>query len=331
MELQCMDLCNRSFDEMKILMNDVCEKWPTDCKEGEKLTKQRAFRKCLVILEYPLMASNQTPYRRLISELTKGLNWAFSNDPSPKPDLTMREHKTDDASQQSQVNLPNFNSQMLEINGIYRIAKVFNKRTVNALRDIVKRAFEDNTSKLKWLADSAGNGKNGVYFYINPTKYKTNKNEANALKMLQQKLAERFYQKNTDEYKKAMNSRMIALGYGENGENWTHQDQSRTSKYQALVLLSIPGVDFNGGELFVQNGKIPKTNAPTIDQISNFASGGSAGDVVVFKANNVDGGIDFYHGMTTVKKGVNDNCERWCIGLFQPPETTSSGSKRKSK
>ena len=128
-----------------------------------------------------------------------------------------------------------------------------------------------------------------------------------------------------------MKTRMIALGYGEKGENWTHQDQTTNSKYQALVLLSIPGIDFNGGELFVQNGRFPETDVPTVNKTSNFANGGSAGDVVVFKANNLDDVGDFYHGMTTVKKVKGNKCERWCIGLFQPPDTKNSSNKRKRK
>ena len=106
-------------------------------------------------------------------------------------------------------------------------------------------------------------------------------------------------------------------------------------EYQALVLLSIPGIDFNGGELYVQNGRFPETGIPPVNKTSNFANGGSAGDVVVFKANNLDDVGDFYHGMTTVKKGKDNKCERWCIGLFQPPDggntKNSSSKKRKRK
>ena len=67
-EEQSLKLCNRPLNEMKKLMNKVCNDWPTNCKKGKKLTKQRAFRKCLVDLKYPLMGSNLKPMRDLLGE-----------------------------------------------------------------------------------------------------------------------------------------------------------------------------------------------------------------------------------------------------------------------
>jgi hypothetical protein len=63
--------------------------------------------------------------------------------------------------------------------------------------------------------------------------------------------------------------------------------------------------------------------APINSQTSNFADGGQAGDVVVFKANGSGGGKNWYHGMTVVTKGTNAMCQRWGIGLFQPPNKKS--------
>ena len=122
-EEQSLKLCKRPLNEMKELMNQVCKDWSKNCKKGEKLTKQRAFRKCLVDLKYPLMGSSQTPMRGLLGELTKELTCFVKSDASPIPTLTIRPpirpHKTKDAAQQVEVNITDFDfTTTLETNGI---------------------------------------------------------------------------------------------------------------------------------------------------------------------------------------------------------------------
>ena len=102
-----------------------------------------------------------------------------------------------------------------------------------------------------------------------------------------------------------------------------HQDQQKLP-YQALVLLSQPGTDFTGGELYVearQRGEPPEPNyTPLPQHSSRFNVDGSAGDVVVFCANSSECGgrndQQYFHGMTRVSPGTGDVCERWAIGLF---------------
>lgn len=214
------------------------------------------------------------------------------------------------------------NMEVLRREGFVVVPKVFSPRTVNALRHQVGERKLDNDLRRKWLRESEGNGCGGLYYYFQPKP--SNPNGANALVLLQKGLAKALYGKNTTACRKAMKGRFITLGYGKGGENFTHQDQQDSFKYQALVLLSTPKEDFNGGELYIQDGAVPRVG--TQRRTSRL---GSAGDVVVFQANKGDDDSDalnFYHGMTKITQGTNEECERWAIGLFQPATSRASSS-----
>jgi hypothetical protein len=213
----------------------------------------------------------------------------------------------------------------LRSHGIARIPRVFSARTVHALRDHLRRAVHPEintpdraTTRIVRLQAASGNGKNGLYFYLNhPSR------GHDALTQLKKSLATALYDTPQQRAAAIRSTRCIGLGYGKGGENFTHQDQHKLP-YQALVLLSEPGTDFTGGELYVEvRGRDePPTPSymPASEHTSQFAVGGSAGDVVVFCANGCERGQNndqrCFHGMTQVFPGTGDVCERWAIGLF---------------
>ncbi|CAE7562286.1 unnamed protein product [Symbiodinium natans] len=85
----------------------------------------------------------------------------------------------------------------------------------------------------------------------------------------------------------------IFLAFGEGGVNLAHQDPygSLFFPYQAVLMLSRRGQDFNGGEFFVKNMKS--------GQVVEVAA--SEGDVTVFAANSAAvQGSDFKHGVREV-------------------------------
>eukprot|EP00913_Durusdinium_trenchii_P000411 g377.t1 len=108
----------------------------------------------------------------------------------------------------------------------------------------------------------------------------------------------------------------IFLAFGEGGLNLAHQDkpvvvwQGRVCcedpygklffPYQAMLMLSRRGKDFNGGEFFVKNMKTGKVAQVAADQ----------GDVTLFAANSAAvRGADFKHGVREVKG------ERFSVGI----------------
>jgi hypothetical protein len=104
------------------------------------------------------------------------------------------------------------------------------------------------------------------------------------------------------------NAKAVLLCYTDGAENWAHQDDNRQFGYQALLMLSEPSVDFDGGELYVLNradGEWTRTAVPCCHR----------GDVVVFRSNG-----PFFHGMSRVTPGSRGcaagDCCRVAVGLF---------------
>ncbi|CAK9063236.1 unnamed protein product [Durusdinium trenchii] len=94
----------------------------------------------------------------------------------------------------------------------------------------------------------------------------------------------------------------IFLAFGEGGLNLAHQDPygKLFFPYQAMLMLSRRGKDFNGGEFFVKNMKTGKVAQVAADQ----------GDVTLFAANSAAvRGADFKHGVREVKG------ERFSVGI----------------
>ena len=315
-----------STQKMKPTYQKIVEEWNDD-RKGYKLTLARSIRellrrynrgtmgitsynrpKCYPICRLSLSKELQKKFYKNGKDNKKG----YVSDPGLHVPISFRSNILPNPKQQTQI-LLDINIQELESNDILRVSNVLTDQTVQALRNMVSQAHTKNTPT--YLSDSAGNGVLGKYFYFHPPDY-LDTNGADVLKQLKRKIATALYGKNTPAYQTALKTRYIGLGYGEGGENWTHQDQQKDSEYQVLIMLSNPSEDFTGGELYVQNGAIPLTVEPKPCCTSQFSNGGKAGDIVIFKANG-ELPNKMYHGMTTVKKGTNDMCERWAIGMFQ--------------
>lgn len=326
---QCNHLFGiRSSSDFIAAFRTICDECSS--QSSVPMTVQQVARETLKRF-YPRLsdlATNTTAHRTFLQHVTSQMEHVTfdqvdshkrvapplrqpNNVPAPIPER----------SQQPTVQV-NINMEVLRREGFVVVPKVFSPRTVNALRHQVGERKLDNDLHRKWLRESEGNGCGGLYYYFQPKP--SNPNGANALVLLQKGLANALYGKNTADSRKAMKSRFITLGYSLGGENFTHQDQQHSFKYQALVLLSTPKEDFNGGELYIQDGAVPRVG--TQRRTSRL---GSAGDVVVFQANKGDDASDalnFYHGMTKITQGTNEECERWAIGLFQPPTSRASSS-----
>ena len=95
----------------------------------------------------------------------------------------------------------------------------------------------------------------------------------------------------------------VLLAYTDGASNWAHQDDSADWDVQGLLMLSQPTLDFQGGDLYVLNGK--EGWQPRSVQFQN------AGDVAIFKSNKA-----YFHGMHTVEKGSSPHCRRVAVGLF---------------
>lgn len=103
----------------------------------------------------------------------------------------------------------------------------------------------------------------------------------------------------------------IFLSYGLGGENWAHQDNNccQACPFQALLLLSHPGVDFSGGTFYVAR----KARGGGI--IRHEVALTSPGDLVVFQAGK---GSGWFHGILPVRRGTAEDCRREAVGLLQP-------------
>ena len=107
------------------------------------------------------------------------------------------------------------------------------------------------------------------------------------------------------------NNKAILLAYAQGAENWSHQDDNKKFNYQALLMLSEPGHDFNGGDMHVLKGgdgdEWKKTNVKFMNR----------GDVAIFRSNGV-----FFHGMDEVLKGDKKEglTRRVAVGLYHNSE-----------
>ena len=169
--------------------------------------------------------------------------------------------------------------------------------------------------KLKHLARSMGNGHGGAYI----PKYSGG--AVPALKRFQEDLAKLMQLKrdpdagDEDEnpvgvLPRGNNRTAVPLFYVEGGENFAHQDNNGAYPYQALLMLSEPGLDFSGGELCVLNG-----NDGTFKE--HAVAFQRRGDVAVFRSG---GGAEslWFHAMKEVKRGSRASTRRIAIGLLQP-------------
>lgn len=99
------------------------------------------------------------------------------------------------------------------------------------------------------------------------------------------------------------NKKSVLLAYCEGAENWAHQDDNKDFSFQALLMLSEPGLDFSGGSLYVLDG-----SSGWEKRAVTFAR---RGDVAVFRSNG-----SFFHGMDEVLTGSREDCSRIAVGLL---------------
>lgn len=123
-----------------------------------------------------------------------------------------------------------------------------------------------------------------------------------------------------------LGDKVLATRYGVGGCNFAHQDQS-TWPYQGYLLLSRPGVDFTGGEVYLTDpaGKHAAHAAHAAKAGATPAAGDepqaewrTSGDLVLFAANAMaGGGRSWYHGVREVRAGPEGTCQMLAIGLLE--------------
>lgn len=228
-----------------------------------------------------------------------------------------RASKTAMLRQQEFVDLTALDLGGLESRGIAFVPGVLGRETVMSIRKHIRSHIENKNLKgQQILRPSSGSGRNGHYGYYKPGPGPIGP----ALGILRRALAVKLGM----DLDYVETTRFIILRYGEGGVNWAHQDQTRHT-YQALVLLSDPGIDFTGGELYVRDGQ-------NLESAEDYVAFQGAGDLVVFCAHSDGNGRNFFHGMREVQRGEGDVCERWAVGLLQPPASPKSGAtERKAR
>ena len=98
------------------------------------------------------------------------------------------------------------------------------------------------------------------------------------------------------------------------GVNYGHIDDA--GPYQALLMLSQPGVDYNGGELFVCK-KTKRSDDDTTQLKQTSCAFENAGDLIIFSGDK----REYLHGMSTVVApppgGGERPPQRFAVGFFQ--------------
>jgi len=108
----------------------------------------------------------------------------------------------------------------------------------------------------------------------------------------------------------------ILLSYTEGAENWAHQDNNADADcpYQAVLLLSRPGIDFNGGQFYV--AKQQHCGDGVVTSITRReVELQQPGDLVIFQAGKDTG---WFHGVLPVQRGTASKCCRDAVGLIHP-------------
>ena len=116
--------------------------------------------------------------------------------------------------------------------------------------------------------------------------------------------------------------------------NYVHTDDA--GPYQALLMLSQPGVDYSGGELFVCKKSDGDDNTTQLKQTSCAFE--NAGDLIIFSGDK----DEYLHGMSTVvapppggrERDEDLEPQRFAVGFFQrqgPAPKKKGGSKKKKK
>ena len=99
----------------------------------------------------------------------------------------------------------------------------------------------------------------------------------------------------------------LLLRYGLGGINYAHHDAC--GDFQALLMLSRPGVDYTGGEFYLGDA-----NPPFATKAFPFAH---AGELLIFRGRQGNGSVKYLHGMQEVFAGSAAVTRRFAVGFFQ--------------
>ena len=187
----------------------------------------------------------------------------------------------------------------LDTDGIYCLRALVPEELCLHLMSKVS-GFTERLSGTK-LTETCAQGSSGIY-------YDTDFNEKGLLSAIQRQI---FCETNLNGGPGAgvlphTNDKAVLLVYTEGGENWSHQDDNSEFHYQALMMLSEPGVDFTGGEFHVLSDAAKE--GVWVKKAVVFEN---RGDVVLFRSNG-----RYLHGMNVVRRGTSDVCHRVAVGLL---------------
>uniref|UniRef100_A0A7S3K3H4 Fe2OG dioxygenase domain-containing protein n=1 Tax=Aureoumbra lagunensis TaxID=44058 RepID=A0A7S3K3H4_9STRA len=293
--------------------------------DKEHLTRQLLFRLALSELSLGEFATNTTSMRLFLGKALKCC-WSEGNGPSfvnatsscQYPETAFVDEREPQNTNIHAVRTISVNEQtyalsQLQSHGFALLPQVLSSSAIAQVAQTLNTAEHSSPILLR---PSTGNGKNGAYSYFVPP-------PCSPLLQLRESLVKIF----DLDHALCTESRFLALRYGENGENYLHQDQS-IIPLQAIVLISQPKRDFNGGHLFLRKIKDEISEISQDCFQDNFAQCSDAGDVVVFQARS-----NYFHGVTRVTHGSAEQCQRFAVGLFQPPARKGASSyvKKKSK
>ncbi|KAL3933472.1 MAG: hypothetical protein SGPRY_000263 [Prymnesium sp.] len=165
------------------------------------------------------------------------------------------------------------------------------------------------------LRESSGTGRNGAYGDVHVAKVPLLRELKTALKSsLCQKQGNSLVAHGT------LGDKVVVTRYAEDGINYAHQDQ-RTGGYQAYLLLSRPGVDFCGGQLYIIDPEAIVAGA--VDAISTRqVEWKRSGDLVIFAANAAEAADcpkNWLHGFREISTGCvhKAQCHLCVVGVLE--------------
>ena len=170
---------------------------------------------------------------------------------------------------------------------------LINQTEVKALTAALSRECSHSNSHT--LSVTQGSGRNGAYCAIDLRNQPLLRSISEATK--------KWIESNVTP-SKPLGSKAILLRYGEHGVNYAHHDNS--GDFQALLMLSKPKVDYNGGTFYLAESDPPHA-------VFEFPFE-AAGELIIFRGDRGK----FLHGMNEVSAGTTlAGTRRFAVGLFQ--------------
>ncbi|KAL7452334.1 hypothetical protein ACHAWC_004059 [Mediolabrus comicus] len=224
------------------------------------------------------------------------------------PPLTRADGAASSSSSSSTVNATNKeimrnkfpkNANLLLEKGAVRIP-LLSQQEVNTIINSIHIEYyssaSNNIIRPAKLSVTQGNGKCGEYFSINTTNNKLLQTVIETTKE---------WIKSHITLSRPLGTKSILLRYGLGGVNYAHHDN--IGDYQALLMLSQPGVDYDGGVFYLAESDPPHV-------VHDFPFGG-VGELIVFCGRKEK----YLHGMTEVIPGSagEETTKRFAVGLFQ--------------